>query len=206
MKARATGINVREKVLKDSNVLYVFSHHKFLIDFMASSIVSARNDLLFISGISSFSQTPAWDEVCMALHIQSWGICTYMHRLSSKWNRLAVCPCYCWVTDCGAKCPKHSFSPQITCEFLNDRLLPHYWLSVCTRFGGIHLKAIQRCCMRQEVSALAHRIIHSVSRTQRGLSSLVSLLLAFKECVCAQCTCENVRVCVLMHAYVPVGT
>lgn len=125
----------------------------------------------------------------------------YMHPLSSKWNRLAVCPCYCWATDCGAKCPKHKFSPQITCElfFLNDRLLPHYWLSVCTRFGGIHLKAIQRCCVRQEVSALAHRIIHSVSRTQRGLSSLVSLLLAFKECVCAQCTCENVRVCSCMH-------
>lgn len=103
-----------------------------------------------------------------------------------KWNLLAARPCYGCVTECGAKCPKHTFSPQITCElfFFNDRPLPHYWLTVCSRFGEIHLKAIQDCCGRQEVSVLAQRVIHSVSCTQRGLSSLVSLLSAFKECMC----------------------
>lgn len=55
------------------------------------------------------------------------------------------------------------------------------------------------CCVRQEASVLAHRVIHSVSCTQRGLSSLVSLLLAFRECacVCVMCTHmqEFARVC-----------
>lgn len=92
--------------------------------------------------------------------------------------------------------PKHTSSPQITCElfFLSDRPLPRYRLSVCTRFCEIHLKAIQRCCVRQEASVLAHHVIHSVSCTQRGPSSLVSPLLAFKECMCAQrtCTCTDV--------------
>lgn len=51
--------------------------------------------------------------------------------------------------------------------------------------------------VRQEASVLAHRVIHSVSRTQRGLSSPVSLLLAFKECVCLHTHMQEcIRVCV----------
>lgn len=123
-------------------------------------------------------------------HIKGSGIFRYLHAVlvsspanGTYWQRA---PCYGWVTDCGAKCPKHTFSPQIAGElfFLNDWPLPRYWLTVCTRFGEIHLKAVQCCCVRQEASVLALRVIHSVSRTQRGLSSLVSLLLAFKECAC----------------------
>lgn len=68
--------------------------------------------------------------------------------------------------------------------FLNDRPLSRYWLTVCTRLAKIHLKAIQRGCVRQEACVLAVRVIHSVTCTQRGPSSLVSLLLAFKECPC----------------------
>ncbi len=132
-------------------------------------------------------------------HIKGSGIFRYLHAVLESspangtfWQRA---PCYGWVTDCGAKCPKHTFSPQIACElfFLNDWPLPRYWLTVCTRFGKIHLKAIQCCCVRQEASVLALCVIHSVSCTQRGLSSLVSLLLAFKECVCV---CARVCVCV----------
>lgn len=79
----------------------------------------------------------------------------------------------------------------------------------------IHLKAVPALsCVRQETSVLAHRVIHSVSCTQRGLSPLVSLLLACKECVCVyimhmhmqECVCVCVCVCALMHAYVPVHT
>lgn len=103
------------------------------------------------------------------------------------------------------KCPKHTFSLQITCElfFLNDWPLPHYGLTVCTRFSKIHLKAIQCCCVRQEASVLAHRVILSDSRTQRGISSLVSLLLAFKECLCVCNVHAHARmfmcVCSCMH-------
>ncbi len=109
-------------------------------------------------------------------------------------------------------CPKYTFSLQITCElfFFSDRPLLCYWVAVCTRIGKTHLKAIQCWCVRQEASVLAHRVIHSVSCTQRGLSSLALLLLAFKECVCV---CTRIMymhiqecVCVLMHAYVPVRT
>lgn len=101
-----------------------------------------------------------------------------------KWNELAKRPCYGWVTGCGAEGPKHTSSPQITCELfpLDDRPL-HYWLPVCTGFWEIHPKAILFCWVRQEAVFLAHRVIHSVTCTPRG-AALVSPLLPFKACVC----------------------
>lgn len=70
----------------------------------------------------------------------------------------------------------------------------------CASFGEIHLKAIRSCWVRQEASVLALRVIHSVTRTQRGPSSLVSLLLAFKECVCVH-TKECERSCMHMSLF-----
>lgn len=101
-----------------------------------------------------------------------------------KWNELAKRPCYGWVTGCGAEGPKHTSSPQITCELfpLDDRPL-HYWLPVCTGFWEIHPKSILFCCVRQEAVLLVHRVIHSVTCTPRG-PSLVSPLLPFNACVC----------------------
>lgn len=57
----------------------------------------------------------------------------------------------------------------------------------------------------QEASVLAHRVIHSVRCTQRGLSSLVSLLLTFKESVYVHVRaharmCARVRTRVSMNA------
>lgn len=119
-----------------------------------------------------------------------------------KWNELAKCPCYGWVTGCGAEGPKHTSSPQITCELfpLDDRPL-HYWLPVCTGFWEIHPKAILFCCLRQEAVLLAHRVIHSVTCTPRG-PSLVSPLLPFKARVCVWAI--YIRACKNLCAHVTI--
>lgn len=105
--------------------------------------------------------------------------------------------------------PKHTSSPQITCELflLSDRPLPRYRLSVCTRFCEIHLKAVQRCCVRQEASVLAHHVIHSVSCTQRGR------LLLFRHCwllknVCVRNVHARARTRYIPHmrGYITTGT
>ena len=73
----------------------------------------------------------------IAWHIKGSGNICVSARSSGvgpcKWNLLAARPCCGWVTDCGAKWPKHTFSPQITPElfFLNDWPLPPPLLTHC---------------------------------------------------------------------------
>lgn len=106
------------------------------------------------------------------------------------------------MTDCCTEGPKHTSSRQITCELfpLNDRPL-HYWLPVCTRFWEIHLKAIQGCCVRQEAGVLAHRVIHSVTCTLRGLSPGPSRACAF---VCEQYIDMHAKTCTCTYVHVTV--